>query len=72
MRGSTLFIVFLLICAGAAVSVWRCWLDRWNPWAALDVRDEPNFLTSFKLSRLQSDTAVKGVEVSTRRRMRWI
>lgn len=58
MRGSWLFLLLVLACAGAVFSVWRGWLDvppRWNPWAPLDVRDTPNLLTSYKLSRLQND-----------------
>lgn len=58
MRGSWLFLLWVLVCAGAVFSVWRGWLDvppRWNPWAPLDVRDEPNLLTSYKLSRLRND-----------------
>jgi hypothetical protein len=61
MRGSTFFLLLLFIGAAAAVSIWRGWLpvaDRWNPWAPLNVRDEPNLLTSFKLSRLQDDPAL--------------
>lgn len=42
-----------------APSVERGWrLDlppRWNPWAPLDVREAPNLVTRFKLSRLQGD-----------------
>ncbi|WP_280351196.1 extensin family protein [Pseudomonas sp. BN414] len=35
---------------------WRLELPpRWNPWAPLDVRDAPNLVTRFKLSRLQGD-----------------
>lgn len=61
MRGSILFILLLLICAGVAMSVWRGWLpvsDPWNPWAPLNVRDQPNFLTSYKLWRLRNDPAL--------------
>jgi len=29
--------------------------DEWNPWAPLDVRTPPNFLTSWKLGRLRDD-----------------
>lgn len=61
MRGSTFFLLLVFIGAAAAVSIWRGWLpvaDRWNPWAPLNVRDEPNLLTSFKLSRLQDDPAL--------------
>lgn len=53
-----LFIVVLLLCALASLAVWRNWVDvpaRWNPWAPLDVRAEPNLLTSFKLWRLRDD-----------------
>jgi len=28
---------------------------RWNPWAPLDVADQPNLLTRFKLARLERD-----------------
>ena len=58
MRG---FLLFLLLCAGAAAAVWRGWVEvppQWNPWAPLDVRAEPNLLTPFKLSRLQNDPAL--------------
>lgn len=58
MRG---FLLFLLLCAGVATAVWRGWIQvppQWNPWAPLDVRAEPNLLTPFKLSRLQSDPAL--------------
>lgn len=58
MRGSTFFLLMVLISAAVAVSIWRGWLpvaDRWNPWAPLNVRDEPNLITPFKLWRLQED-----------------
>ncbi|WP_268799889.1 extensin-like domain-containing protein [Pseudomonas huanghezhanensis] len=58
MRGSTVFFGLLLIGACAVFSVWRGWLDvpaQWDPWAPLDVRDEPNLLTAYKLSRLQDN-----------------
>jgi hypothetical protein len=61
MRGSTLFLLLILIGAAVAVSIWRGWLpvaDRWNPWAPLNVRDEPNLITPFKLWRLQEDPAL--------------
>ncbi|MHB2058916.1 extensin-like domain-containing protein [Pseudomonas monsensis] len=48
----------LLLIGGAMVSVWRGWLDvpaEWNPWAPLDVRAVPNWLTGYKLMRLRSD-----------------
>lgn len=56
-----IFLLGLLLCAGAVVAVWRGWIDvppQWNPWAPLDVRLEPNLLTPFKLSRLKDDPAL--------------
>lgn len=50
--------LLLLGIAGAAISVWRGWLDvppEWNPWAPLDVKATPNWLTGYKLMRLRSD-----------------
>lgn len=61
MRGSTFFLLLVLLSAAVAVSIWRGWLpvaDRWNPWAPLNVRDEPNLITPFKLWRLQEDPAL--------------
>lgn len=58
MRGSTLFLAFVVSCAGVAVCVGRGWLpvpDRWNSWTPLNVREQPNLLTPFKLWRLQND-----------------
>jgi hypothetical protein len=55
------FLLFVLLCAGVGLAIWRGWIDvpaRWNPWAPLDVRAEPNVLTSFKLARLQKDPAL--------------
>lgn len=49
-------LMIFLAVAGAAV-----WLgvprlpDRWNPWAPIDLADPPNFLTGFKLQRLQDE-----------------
>ena len=56
--GRWLFWGVLLAIAGGAVSVWRGWLDvpaEWNPWAPLDVKAVPNWLTGYKLMRLRSD-----------------
>ncbi|UST65189.1 extensin family protein [Pseudomonas moraviensis] len=56
--GRWLFWLVLLAISGAAVSVWRGWLDvpaQWNPWAPLDVKAAPNWLTGYKLMRLRSD-----------------
>jgi len=45
----------LLLAAGLLWQLgWRL-PDAWNPWAALDVRQPPNFLTPYKLSRLRDD-----------------
>ncbi|CAI8912538.1 extensin family protein [Pseudomonas sp. IT-P395] len=56
--GRWIFWLVLLMIGGAAVSVWRGWLDvppQWNPWAPLDVKAAPNWLTGYKLMRLRSD-----------------
>jgi hypothetical protein len=61
MRGSTVFLLLILIGAAAAFSIWRGWLpvaDRWNLWAPLNVQEQPNLLTPFKLWRLQEDPAL--------------
>jgi hypothetical protein len=47
-----------LLVAGTALVYWRGWVQlppAWNPWAPLDVRVAPNWLTAYKLSRLQAD-----------------
>lgn len=57
--GRWLFWGVLLAIAGGAVSVWRGWLDvppQWNPWAPLDIKAAPNWLTGYKLMRLRSDS----------------
>ena len=54
-------LVLVLLAAGAALAYWRGWVQlppAWDPWAPLDVRDVPNWLTSYKLSRLQNDRAL--------------
>ncbi|MFJ2322931.1 extensin family protein [Pseudomonas sp. NPDC087817] len=51
-------LVVLLMFGAAMVSVWRGWLEvppQWNPWAPLDVKATPNWLTGYKLMRLRSD-----------------
>lgn len=58
MRGSRLLLIVVLICGAGGAAVWRGWIevpDLWNPWAPLDIEAEPNFLTAYKLSRLQND-----------------
>ena len=56
--GRWITLSVLLMIAGAVLSVWRGWLDvptEWNPWAPLDVKAAPNWLTGFKLMRLRSN-----------------
>ncbi|UUT13842.1 extensin family protein [Pseudomonas zeae] len=56
--GRWIALTVLLITGGALISVWRGWLDvppSWNPWAPLDVKTAPNWLTGYKLMRLRSD-----------------
>lgn len=69
MRGSTRFAwLFVPLVAGAVLAVWRGWLPvppAWNPWAPLDVRDEPNLMTPFKLWRLQDNPALCDQALST-------
>ena len=55
------FVMLLIIGAAAAVSVWRGWITpppQWNPWAPLDVKAAPNFLTRYKLMRLRDNPAL--------------
>ncbi|MBB4866391.1 hypothetical protein HNP46_005296 [Pseudomonas nitritireducens] len=52
------FLGVVLALAGFALAVQQQWVklpDRWNPWTPLDVRDEPNLLTRYKLWRLRDD-----------------
>ncbi|WP_313739879.1 extensin family protein [Pseudomonas sp.] len=54
--GIVLFVLSLV--AGQAWHLgWRP-PDTWNPWAVLDVRQSPNALTAYKLSRLRDDPAL--------------
>ncbi|MDD1014512.1 extensin family protein [Pseudomonas rubra] len=53
MRKGLLAVLCLLLIA-LSVAAWRL-PDAWNPWAALDVRQPPNLLTPYKLSRLEDD-----------------
>ncbi len=51
-------LLVLLLVLGAPLAVYQKWVQlppRWDPWAPLDVRDDPNLLTPFKLMRLQAD-----------------
>ncbi|WP_312379892.1 extensin-like domain-containing protein [Stutzerimonas balearica] len=54
--GRVVFLFFVLLVAGLAYAVRAGHLDippRWNPWAPLDLREPPNWLTSLKLRRLR-------------------
>lgn len=56
--GRWIALTVLLLIGGAVVSIWRGWLElppQWNPWAPLDVKAAPNWLTGYKLMRLRSD-----------------
>ncbi|MFK8397023.1 extensin family protein [Pseudomonas sp. BGr12] len=49
---------FVVVCTGLALALQQRWIElpiRWNPWAPLDVRDQPNLLTRYKLWRLRDD-----------------
>jgi len=55
MRAVMMLCSLLLVMAGLAWQFgWRL-PDAWNPWAVLDVRQPPNWLTAYKLSRLRND-----------------
>ncbi|TBV07252.1 extensin-like domain-containing protein [Phytopseudomonas dryadis] len=56
-----LVALLLLVVLGGPLALYRQWIDvppRWNPWAPLDIRDAPNWLTAYKLRRLQGDPAL--------------
>lgn len=58
MRWVGLLLFGLLLAVAQAWHIgWRP-PPAWNPWAALDVRQAPNFLTPYKLSRLRQDPAL--------------
>ncbi|MHC8403931.1 extensin-like domain-containing protein [Pseudomonas sp. TMB3-21] len=60
--------LMVLIIGGATLSVWRGWVTlppQWNPWAPLDVRADPNFLTRYKLMRLRADPQLCDQVLST-------
>ncbi|MBY6265263.1 extensin family protein [Azospirillum sp. 412522] len=53
-----LALLALLALAGAAAGVWAGVIavpPRYDPWARLDLRAEPDWLTGFKLARLARD-----------------
>lgn len=61
-------LLILLLVLGAPLAVYQKWVQlppRWDPWAPLDVRDEPNLLTPFKLMRLQADPALCRLALQT-------
>ncbi|TBU82847.1 extensin [Pseudomonas daroniae] len=56
-----LIALLLFVVVGGPLALYRQWIyvpPRWNPWAPLDLRDVPNWLTSYKLGRLQNDPAL--------------
>ena len=60
--------LMLVIIGGATLSVWRGWVTlppQWNPWAPLDVRADPNYLTRYKLMRLRDDPQLCDQALST-------
>ena len=58
MRVLLILAIGLLLAAGLACQLgWRV-PTAWNPWAPLDVRQPPNWLTPYKLSRLRKDPAL--------------
>jgi hypothetical protein len=66
--GRWIALTVLLFIGGAAISVWRGWLEvpaQWNPWAPLDVTASPNWLTGYKLMRLRSDPELCAQALST-------
>jgi hypothetical protein len=61
MRRVLLFLLPFAVVLGVAMLVRNGTIvvpPRWNPWAPLDVADEPGLFTRFKLSRLERDPAV--------------
>lgn len=51
-----LLLLLLLFGGGFLFAVYQHWIpvpDRWNPWAPLDLRDKPTFVTGWKLRRLE-------------------
>ncbi|WP_390897912.1 extensin-like domain-containing protein [Pseudomonas citri] len=63
-------MVLALLVGVAVLGVWRGWLvlpPQWNPWAPLDVRVPPNWLTRFKLMALRNDPQLCDQALATSR-----
>jgi hypothetical protein len=61
MRARIALLLLAAVAAIAATLVYNGTVripDRWNPWAPLDIAEPPNFLTRYKLSRLDDDDAL--------------
>lgn len=59
MRFAIFLLVLVLAIAGAIYGVRSGAIEvrpDWNPWATLDVKAEPNFLTRYKLARLSKSS----------------
>src|SRR4051812_4223161 len=56
MRAWLLFILLVSVAALAWYGGWRP-PDRYNPWAALDLKAEPDVFLRYKLARLDDDPA---------------
>lgn len=58
MRFLKVLLLLSLLVSALLFGVWRGWVplsSDWNPWAPLDVRATPNWLTRFKLIRLRDN-----------------
>lgn len=58
VRVLKVMLLLLLLISALALGVWRGLIplsSAWNPWAPLDIRDKPNWLTRFKLMQLRDD-----------------
>lgn len=65
MRAVLALLASLSLLAGLAWHLgWRL-PAAWNPWAPLDVRQPPNLLTPYKLSRLRDDPTLCRLALQT-------
>lgn len=58
MRFLKVLLLLALLVSGVLVGIRQGWIplsNAWNPWAPLDVRTKPNWLTRFKLMRLRDN-----------------